>query len=460
MAATYDYVVIGAGPGGYSSANRAAQLGLKTAVIERENAGGVCLNWGCIPTKALLTSAHLYHKIQAGKLGISIEGKAVANLGEIVDRSRNVAARLQTGVKSLFKKYGVTLIEGTARLAGDALEVKTATGTQTIHYKHLCIATGARARALPQLPFSPKVWQYRDALVQKNLPERLIVVGGGAIGLEFADFYQCLGSKVTLVEMAPHILPNDDIKIATALRKALEQRGMAFYEGAQISAVAENTAGVTMTLKTTDGKSESLAASAMLVAIGVQPNTEDLGAAELGLTDEKKFIRIDGNCRTAKSNIYAIGDVTAGKLLAHRAAHQGVYVAELIAGKNPQPPGEIPGCIYTSPQVATIGLTEKQLTEQKREFSLAEFPWLASGMALAAAEQNGFTRVFADKKTGEILGAQIVGEHAAELIGQVSLAMGSELLADDFLHAVMPHPTLSETVFQSFAVLEKACVDF
>lgn len=229
----------------------------------------MCLNWGCIPTKALLTSAHLYHKIQAGKLGISIEGKAVANLGDIIDRSRDFAGRLQTGVKSLFKKYGVTLIEGNARLAGDTLEVKSATGTTIINYKNLCIATGARARALPQLPFSPKVWQYRDALVQKTLPESLIVVGGGAIGLEFADFYQCLGSKVTVVEMAPHILPNDDNKIATALRKALEQRGMAFFEGAQISAVAETGAGVTMTLKTADGKTKIFAASALLVAIGI-----------------------------------------------------------------------------------------------------------------------------------------------------------------------------------------------
>jgi len=460
MAETFDYVVIGAGPGGYSSAIRGAQLGLKTAVIERENAGGICLNWGCIPTKALLTSAHLLHKINAGKLGITIEGKAVANLGEIIDRSRNVANRLQTGVKSLFKKYGVTLIEGNARLTGAGLEVDSAGKKNNLNYKHLCIATGARARALPQLPFSDKVWQYRDALSKRNLPKKLIVVGGGAIGLEFADFYQCLGSEVILIEMAPHILPNDDIKVATALKKALEQRGMIIHEAAQIVSVKEDGSGIALQLKTAEGKEQQLSADIMLVAIGVQPNTEDLGAREMGLTDEKGFIKIDANCRTPKENIYAIGDVTPGKLLAHRAAHQGIFVAEYIAGKKPHAPGEIPGCIYTSPQVATIGMTEKQLTEQKREFAIGEFPWLASGMALAAGEQNGFSRVFTDKKTGEILGAQIVGEHAAELIGQVSLAMGSELIADDFLHAVMPHPTLSETVFQTFAVIEKACVDF
>lgn len=461
MAETFDYVVIGAGPGGYSSAIRAAQLGIKTAVIERENAGGVCLNWGCIPTKALLTSAHLLHKVHAGKLGLKVSGNVEADLPAIIDRSRQVAARLQTGVKSLFKKYGVALIEGNASFAAKTqLKVKAAAGETAVHFKNVCIATGARARALPQLPFSKKVWQYRDALVAKELPATLTVIGGGAIGLEFADFYQCLGSKVTLIEMAPHILPNDDTKVATHLRKILEQRGMQIYEGAQITANTENASGVETRLKTGDDKEQIIQSDILLVAIGVQPNTEDLGIEAFGVLDEKKFVRVDASFRTKEANIFAIGDVTPGKLLAHRAAHQGIYVAEKLAGKNPAPVAEIPGCIYTSPQVATIGLSEKQLTEAKREFHTGEFPWIASGMALAAAEQNGFSRVFTDKKTGEILGAQIVGENAAELIGQVSLAMGSELLADDFLHAVMPHPTLSETVFEAFGILEKASVNY
>lgn len=461
MAESYDYVVIGAGPGGYSSAIRAAQLGLKTAVVERENAGGVCLNWGCIPTKALLTSAHLMHKLQAGKLGIVVEGKVKADLPLIIDRSRQVATRLQTGVKSLFKKYGVTLMEGSAAFVSKTqLKVKTTTGETQVNFKNVCIATGARARALPSLPFSKKVWQYRDALVAKELPESLTVIGGGAIGLEFADFYQCLGSKVTVIEMAPHILPNDDSKVATHLKKALEQRGMQIFEGAQITTTTETTSGVETKLKTADGKEEKIQSAVMLVAIGVQPNTEELGLESFGILDEKKFIRVDDQCRTKDANIFAIGDVTPGKLLAHRAAHQGIYVAENLAGKKPGPIGEIPGCIYTSPQVATIGLTERQLAEAKRDFATGEFPWLASGMALAAAEQNAFTRVFTDQKSGEILGAQIVGENAAELIGQVSLAMGSELLAEDFLHAVMPHPTLSETVFEAFGVLEKASVNY
>lgn len=461
MAETFDYVVIGAGPGGYSSAIRAAQLGLKTAVIERENAGGVCLNWGCIPTKALLTSAHLMHKLEAGKLGIAVEGKVKADLPAIIDRSRQVATRLQTGVKSLFKKYGVTLIEGDAAFVSKTqLKVKGTAGETQVNFKNVCIATGARARALPNLPFSKKIWQYRDALLAKDLPASLTVIGGGAIGLEFADFYQCLGSKVTLIEMAPHILPNDDIKVASHLRKALEQRGMQIFEGAQITANQENSSGVETKLKTADGKEEKVQSAVMLVAIGVMPNTEDLAIDAFGILDEKKFIRVDEHFRTKEANIFAIGDVTPGKLLAHRAAHQGIHVAENLAGKKPAPLAEIPGCIYTSPQVATIGPSEKQLTEAKREFAVGEFPWIASGMALAAAEQNAFTRVFTDKKTGEILGAQIVGENAAELIGQVSLAMGSELLAEDFLHAVMPHPTLSETVFESFGVLEKASVNY
>jgi dihydrolipoamide dehydrogenase len=457
----FDYIVIGAGPGGYSSAIRAAQLGLKTAVIEREHAGGVCLNWGCIPTKALLTSAHLLHKINTGKLGLTVAGKVTADLPAIIDRSRQVASRLQTGVKSLFKKYGVTLIEGNAAFAGKTqLKIKTAAGETQVTFKNACIATGARARALPQLVFSKKVWQYRDALVAKELPATLTVIGGGAIGLEFADFYQCLGSQVTLIEMAPHILPNDDLKVASHLRKALEQRGMQIFEAAQITATLENSSGVETKIKTADGKEEKIQSVALLVAIGVQPNTEDLAVEGLGILDEKKFIPVNEHFQTKEKNIYAIGDVTPGKLLAHRAAHQGIHVAESLAGRNPAPLGEIPGCIYTSPQVATIGLSEKQLTEAKREFRIGEFPWLASGMALAAAEQNGFSRMFTDKKTGEILGAQIVGESAAELIGQVSLAMGSELLADDFLHAVMPHPTLSETVFEAFGVLEKSSVNY
>jgi len=406
MAENFDYVVVGAGPGGYSSAIRAAQLGLKTAVVERENAGGICLNWGCIPTKALLTSAHLFHKLNAGKLGIGVEGKLIANLPEIIDRSRQVAARLQTGVKSLFKKYGVTLIEGNARFADKASLKIQSTGAETaLAFRNACIATGARARALPQLAFSRNIWQYRDALVQKELPPSLIVVGGGAIGLEFADFYLSLGSKVTLVEMAPHILPNDDTKIASALKKSLEARGMSIHEGAQITEVKESANGVAMSLKTADSKEEKISAAALLVAIGVVPNTENLGIDAWELLDERKFLRVNEHYQTSVPNIFAIGDVTFGKLLAHRAAHQGIYVAEYLAQKNPPPVGEIPGCIYTSPQVATIGLTEKQLGDEKREFAVGEFPWLASGMAIAAAAQNGFSRVFTDKKTGEILGA-------------------------------------------------------
>jgi len=461
MAESFDYVVIGAGPGGYSSAIRAAQLGLKTAVIEKENAGGVCLNWGCIPTKALLSSAHLLHKLHAGKLGIKISGTVTGDLPEIIDRSRAVATRLQNGIKSLFKKYGVTLIEGTAAFKTDSqLVVTQGSEKREVTFKNACIAVGARARALPQLPFSKRVWQYRDALVQKELPQSLVVIGGGAIGLEFADFYQCLGTKVTLIEMAPHILPNDDLKVASHLRKALEQRGMQIFEGAQITSSAETKTGVLFDLKASDGKAIKIEADAALVAIGVQPNTDNLGADQLGVLDDRQFVAVDAQQRTKKPNIYAIGDATQGKLLAHRAAHQGIYVAELIAGQKPHAPREIPGCIYTSPQVATIGMTEKQLTERKRAFKTGEFPWIASGMALAAAEQGGFTRVFTDSATGEILGAQIVGENAAELIGQVSLAMGSELLADDFLQAVFPHPTFSETVFQSFAVLEGVAVDY
>ncbi|HRP69446.1 MAG TPA: dihydrolipoyl dehydrogenase, partial [Turneriella sp.] len=448
----FDYIVIGAGPGGYSSAIRAAQLGLKTAVVERENAGGVCLNWGCIPTKALLTSAHLKH--DAGKLGIQVSGSVQADLPSIIDRSRQVAARLQTGVKSLFKKYGVTLIEGSATFtAKNTIKVKNPTGETTLNFKNACIATGARARALPQLPFSQRVWQYRDALTVKKLPTSLIVVGGGAIGLEFADFYRCLGSEVTVIEMAPHILPNDDVKVASHLRKALEQRGMKFLEGAAITTLKENANGVSLTLKDSAGKDTTLDAAVLLVAIGVQPNTEELGIDAWGICNDKKFITVDENFCTQEKNIFAIGDVTQGKLLAHRAAHQGIYVAEFLAGKNPRQIPAIPSCIYTSPQVAAVGMNEKELKEIKREYEMGEFPWLASGMAIAAGEQNAFTRVFTDKKTGEILGAQVVGENAAELIGQVSLAMASELLAEDFLHAVFPHPTLAETIPEAFGVL-------
>jgi dihydrolipoamide dehydrogenase len=459
MASDFDYVVIGAGPGGYSSAIRAAQLGLKTAVVEKENAGGVCLNWGCIPTKALLTSAHLLLKLREGKLGVTAPGGVSADLPAIIDRSRAVAARLETGVKSLFKKYGVTLIQGTAAFASPNELIIDGANKQHLRFKQACIATGASARALPSLPFSSRVLSYRAALVQKTLPKKLTVIGGGAIGLEFADFYQCLGAEVTLLEMAPHILPNEDARVAAALRRALEQRGMKILEAAKIVAAAETAEGVRFDIEY-NGQKINLASDAALVAIGVTPNTAGIGIDKFGIVDERGFVRHDENFMTAVNGIFAIGDVTAGKLLAHRAAHQGIYVAEFIAGKNPRPVGEIPACIYTSPQVATIGRSEEELKQAKREYKVGEFPWLASGMALAAEEKNGFSRVFTDAKTGEILGAQIVGENAAELIGQVSLAMGSELLADDFLHAVMPHPTLSETVFQAFAVLEGVAVDY
>lgn len=459
MAFDFDYVVIGAGPGGYSSANRAAQLGLKTAVIEKENAGGVCLNWGCIPTKALLTSAHLLQKLKEGKLGISAPGGFTADLAAIVERSRAVASRLEIGVKSLFKKYGVTYIAGTAEFVSEnAIAVKGAE-PQEIHFRHACIATGASARALPQLPFSPRIWSYREALQQKVLPPQLTVIGGGAIGLEFADFYQCLGSEVTLIELAPHILPNDDAKVATALRRALEQRGMKILEAARIVSAQESGDKVHFAVEHNNQKLQ-WTSSAALVAIGVTPNTTGIGLEKLGILDERGFVRVNENLQTAKPHIFAIGDVTPGKLLAHRAAHQGVFVAEFIAGKKPQPVGEIPGCIYTSPQVATVGRSEEELKKANRAYTTGEFPWLASGMALAAEEKNGFSRVLIDATTGEILGAQIVGEHAAELIGQVSLAMGSELLPEDFLQAVMPHPTLAETIFQAFAVAEKVCVDY
>lgn len=459
MAEHFDYVVIGAGPGGYSSAIRAAQLGLKTAVIEKENAGGVCLNWGCIPTKALLSSAHLLQKLREGKLGVSAEGGFKADLPAIIERSRAVAARLETGVKSLFKKYGVTLVQGSASFISEREIEVSAETKQRITFTNACIATGARAKPLPQLHFSQRVWQYRDALVQKELPKKLIVIGGGAIGLEFADFYQCLGSEVTVVEMAPHILPNDDAKTASTLRRALEQRGMQILEGAKITAAAVKVSGPVLQVEY-NSQLKELASDALLVAIGVTPNVEHMGIDNFGIIDQRKFIVVNEHQQTAKPNIFAIGDVTAGKLLAHRAAHQGIYVAEYLAGKKPRPLGEIPGCIYTSPQVATIGAGEEQLKREGREYTVGEFPWLASGMALAAEEKNGLTRVFMDKKTGQVLGAQIVGEHAAELIGQVSLAMGAELIAEDFLSAIMPHPTLSETVFQAFAVAEKVCVDY
>lgn len=459
MANEFDYVVLGAGPGGYSSAIRAAQLGLRTAVVEKENAGGVCLNWGCIPTKALLTSAHLLLKLREGKLGITAKDGFSADLPAIIDRSRAVAARLETGVKSLFKKYGVALIQGTAAFTSPNEIAVDGPVKQQLRSRQACIATGASARPLPLLQFSSRVWNYRAALVQKALPRTLTVIGGGAIGLEFADFYQCLGAEVTLLELAPHILPNDDAKVASALRRALEQRGMKILESAKILAATETAGGVTLAIEH-NGQKQNLASDAVLVAIGVAPNTAGIGIERFGILDERGFVRVDANQQTAAKGIFAIGDVTAGKLLAHRAAHQGIFVAEFIAGKNPQPVGEVPACIYTSPQVATVGRSEEELIQAKRDYKVGEFPWLASGMAMAAEEKDGFSRVFTDAATGEILGAQIVGEHAAELIGQVSLAMGSELLADDFLRAVMPHPTLSETVFQAFAVLEGVAVDY
>ncbi|MEZ5841029.1 MAG: dihydrolipoyl dehydrogenase [Hyphomicrobiales bacterium] len=447
----FDVIVIGAGPGGYVTAIRAAQLGLKTAVVERAHLGGICLNWGCIPTKALLRSAEIWHHMQhAGDYGLAAE-KTSFDLAAIVKRSRDVSKRLNTGVGFLLKKNKVTVIDGEAAIEAPGRVVVTGKGAGTYGAKHVIIATGARPRVLPGLePDRKNVWTYFEAMVPESLPKSLLVVGSGAIGIEFASFYNAMGSDVTVVEVLPQILPVEDEEIAGLVRKRLEKLGIKIMTSASVKKLDKGAGGVTATIEA-NGKTSELAVEKVISAVGVVGNVEGLGLEKLGVKIERGTIVTDGHGRTSVPGIYAIGDVAGPPMLAHKAEHEGVICVETIAGLSTHAldKSKIPGCTYCNPQVASVGLTEKKAKEAGIEVRVGRFPFVGNGKAIALGEPDGLVKTIFDAGTGRLVGAHMVGAEVTELIQGFVVAMNLETTEEELMHAVFPHPTLSEMMHES-----------
>ncbi len=458
MAEQYDVVVLGSGPGGYVAAIRAAQLGLKTAIVEREQLGGICLNWGCIPTKALLRSAEVFHQIKhAEAYGLSA-GKPGFDLAKVVERSRAVAKQLNQGVTHLMKKNKIEVVMGEGKLTGKGKLTVAAEGKTTeLQYKHLIVATGARARELPFAKSDGKrIWTYRHAMTPPEMPSELLVIGSGAIGIEFASFYADLGAKVTVVEMLDRIVPVEDSEVSEQLAKSLKKQGLTLHTGAGVESLKADAKGVTATIKTSDGKTGEHKFSHAIVAVGIAPNTENIGLESLGVKMTKGHIDTDEHCRTNVAGVWAIGDVTAPPWLAHKASHEGVTAAEAIArelGKDAHPhatdPKNIPGCTYCRPQVASVGLTEAAAREKGYEVKVGKFPFIGNGKAIALGETEGFVKTVFDAKTGELLGAHMIGAEVTELIQGYTVGKTAELVEQDFINTVFPHPTLSEMMHES-----------
>ncbi len=465
MANSYDVIIIGSGPGGYVTAIRSAQLGLKTAIVEREHLGGICLNWGCIPTKALLRSAEIMdHANHAKSYGLMLEGKMTANVADVVSRSRGVSARLNGGVGFLMKKNKIDVIWGEAKLSkpGEIVVGKSSKapmqpqhptpkgvlGEGTYSAKHIILATGARPRALPGIePEGKLIWTYFEAMVPAEMPKSLLVMGSGAIGIEFASFYRSMGVDVTVIELMDRIMPVEDAEISGIARKALEKRGLKIITSAKVSKVEKGANSVTATVETADGKSEKLTADRLISAVGVQGNIENLGLEALGIKTDRGCVVIDGYGRTNVPGIYAIGDVAGPPMLAHKAEHEGVICVEKIAGLpnvHPMDKAKIPGCTYCNPQVASVGLTEVKAKELGRDIRVGRFSFAANGKAIALGEDNGLIKVIFDKKSGELLGAHMVGAEVTELIQGFVIAMGLETTEEELMHTIFPHPTLSE----------------
>jgi dihydrolipoamide dehydrogenase len=453
MAETYDLIVLGSGPGGYVAAIRASQLGLKTAIVEREKLGGICLNWGCIPTKALLRTSEINHYLtHASAYGLKAE-KVGFDLVAIVERSRKVAAQLNGGVKALMKKNKVTVVEGDGTITGKGkLKVVKEGGTTELAAKHIIVATGARARDLPFAKADgERVWTYRHAMVPKEMPTKLLVIGSGAIGIEFASFYSDMGAEVTVVEMLDRILPVEDEEVSAFVHKALTKQGMTLHVGATVEKLEAGAAGVKASIKGKDGKSAAADYSHVIVAIGIVPNSETIGLEALGVKTERGHIVTDGYGRTSAEGIYAIGDVTGPPWLAHKASHEGVVCVEAIAGKKPHPfeTWNIPGCTYSRPQVASVGLTEAKAKEQGRKVRVGKFPFIGNGKAIALGEAEGFIKTVFDEATGELLGAHMVGAEVTELIQGYAVARQLETTEAELMHTIFPHPTLSEMMHES-----------
>ncbi len=464
MASQYDVIILGSGPGGYVAAIRCAQLGLKTAIVERENLGGICLNWGCIPTKALLRSAEIFHYMQNAKdYGLAAE-KITADLDAVVKRSRGVAEQLSQGIAHLMKKNKITVHmgEGTVKNA-TTLEVKGEKGSETLSAKHVIVATGARARDLPFAPADGKrIWTYRHAMVPPEMPTKLLVIGSGAIGIEFASFYNDMGAEVTVVEMLDRVVPVEDTDVSAFLQKSLTKQGMNIRTATGLEDLKASAKGVTAKIKGPktkdgDGKVTTEEFSHAIVAIGIQPNTENIGLEGAGVKLDRGFIQIDGYGRTGAKGLWAIGDCVPGPWLAHKASHEGVTAAEAIAQEmgnkdvHPHPidRNAIPGCTYCHPQIASVGLTEANAKEAGHEVKVGNFPFIGNGKAIALGEAEGFIKTVFDAKTGELLGAHMIGAEVTELIQGYTIGKVLETTEVELMQTVFPHPTLSEMMHES-----------
>jgi dihydrolipoamide dehydrogenase len=455
VAESFDIIIIGSGPGGYVTAIRAAQLGFKTAIVERAYLGGICLNWGCIPTKALLRSAEIFHYMQhAGDYGLAAE-KVSYDAGAVVKRSRAVSKRLNDGVGFLMRKNKVSVTWGEATIdspgkitvkASKSEAPKGALPPGAYEAKHIILATGARPRVLPGLePDGKLIWTYFEAMVPERVPKSLLVIGSGAIGIEFASFFRTLGADVTVVEVLPQILPVEDAEIAGLARKAFEKQGIKILTGAKVTKLDKKGDGVTATIDDGKGGTQTLAVERVISAVGVTGNIENLGLEKLGVKTDRGTIVVDGLCRTSVPGIYAIGDVAGPPMLAHKAEHEGVICVEAIKGLNPHPMDrlKIPGCTYCSPQIASVGLTEAAAKE-KRDIRVGRFPFVGNGKAIALGEDQGLVKVIFDKGTGQLLGAHMIGAEVTELIQGYVVAMNLETTEEELMHTIFPHPTLSE----------------
>jgi len=453
LADTYDLIVLGSGPGGYVAAIRAAQLGLKTAIVERELLGGICLNWGCIPTKALLRSAEIYHFMQhARDYGLAAE-KITADLDAVVKRSRGVAKQLNQGVTHLMKKNKIAVHMGTGKLLGGGkLEVTSDKGKEVLTAKNIIVATGARARDLPGTPADGKrVWTYRHAMTPSEMPSKLLVIGSGAIGIEFASFYKDMGAEVTVVEMLDRLVPVEDADVSAFLEKALKKQGMTIMTKAGVDKLDVGANGVKATIKDKDGKATTTEFSHVIVAIGIVPNTENIGLEALGVETDRGFVKTGPDCRTNVDGLYAIGDITAPPWLAHKASHEGVIAAEAIAGRHPHAmdPRNIPGCTYCHPQIASVGLTEAKAKEAGYELKVGTFPFIGNGKAIALGEPEGFVKTVFDARTGELLGAHMIGAEVTEMIQGYVVGKTLETTEAELMETVFPHPTISEAMHES-----------
>ncbi len=467
--ADYDIIIIGSGPGGYVAAIRAAQLGYRTAIVEREHLAGICSNWGCIPTKALLRSAEILHYGQHAKdYGLVLEGSFKADLEAVVKRSRGIAARMNNGVQFLMKKNKVDVIWGEAVLTKPGtIQVaptkkpamqpqvpppKNAKGEGTYTADHIIVATGARPRALPGIePDGKLIWTYFEAMVPAKLPKSLLVMGSGAIGIEFASFYRTMGVEVTVVEVMPQVVPVEDAEIGAFARKAFEKQGIKILTSAKVTKVEKGADSITAHIEDEKGGKQTITADRMISAVGVVGNIENLGLEALGVKTDRGCIVIDGLCRTNVKGLYAIGDVAGPPMLAHKAEHEGVICVEAIKGLHPHPMDKtmIPGCTYCHPQIASVGLTEAKAKAAGHEIRVGRFPFVANGKAVALGEDSGLAKTIFDAKTGKLLGAHLVGPEVTELIQGFVVAMNLETTEEELMHTVFPHPTISEVMKES-----------